>query len=169
MVRYIIKPRPHPSGFALHVEDTQNNLVYRINSRVTYQQRYLIKLPDDSLLEIKPILLGTTRRYKLLENGAELLSIHQGSSSGEFFLRDSKRKIIAHFIPITSMKILLRSTTSVVARISLLEYPPPRGFHIICDVNNNNQWVYAVLMYTVASIDKAITQHVSSSNNINQP
>jgi hypothetical protein len=156
----------------LQVEDAQGNLLYSVKHRASPLQRYFIyaqKVPKISPLEIKPSHVGETRRYKLIENKMEILTLQQTSSYGEFFIRDSKRNRIARFIPIGPEKILLLSSTEVIARLRFLKYPLPEGFRIFCDADKNQQWIFATIMYAIAQIEIARQKQVSTSNNENRP
>lgn len=152
---YTIEPRPHPSGGFLLVTDEKGSLVFRIVQRLPPKIRYLvykIETAEEKQLAVKIVPIGSTRIYRLYEEGVEILSLLH-SSQGVFPLRDAQRKTIALFNHVTPTEVFLRTPTSIVARIKFTKYPPPINYHISCRVTEGEQWLLASLLYSISLIE----------------
>ncbi len=166
---YTIQPQPHPGGGVLRVTDDKGNLVYRIVQRLPPKIRYLvfsIETNEMKPLTVKIMPIGSSRIYKLYEEGEECLSLLH-SSQGVFPLRDAQRETIAQFIHTTPAVAFLRTNESVVARIQFTKYPPPINFRISCRVAEGRQWLFAVLLYSISLVE--IVSVVAAASSMEEP
>lgn len=102
--------------------------------------------------------IGSEVRYTLFDEGLEHLSLLQASSSAEFLLRDANRRIVARFKPLGPGLFVLRTPSTVVARLRLTEYAAPAGLRVDCDAEEGLEWLLAVLLYAVVLTEQMTRQ-----------
>jgi hypothetical protein len=95
------------------------------------------------------VQIGSEARYTLFDEGLEHLSLLQASSSAEFLLRDANRRVVARFKSLGPGLVVLRTPSTVVARLRLTEYAEPAGLRVDCDAEEELEWLLAVLLYAV--------------------
>ena len=66
------------------------------------------------------------------------------------------KNTIGRFFIVNPTHILLRSPETVLARLSMRESPPPKGFILVLDVFPEERWLLASLLYTITAIERAI-------------
>ena len=102
--------------------------------------------------------VGSETRYTLFDEGLEHLSLLQVSSSPEFLLRDANRRVVARFRPLGPGLVVLRTPSTVVARLRLTEYGAPAGLRVDCDAEGGLEWLLAVLLYAVVLTEQTTRQ-----------
>ncbi|MFW9830259.1 MAG: hypothetical protein ACFFD8_00555 [Candidatus Thorarchaeota archaeon] len=153
--RYVLRPRRHPNGWKLEITDATDQSLLEITSRSTSPIRYHIESTnstDSELLVIKPANIGDVIRYSLMKADYEQLSLNFTISSPRVSLRNHNRNIIAHFTPLTPYIILLRTTTSLVARLRIKQSPNLLGFVFQCETTPETKWLHGVMLFSIAYI-----------------
>ena len=92
-------------------------------------------------------------RYTLSNGNDELLSIHSVLDSPSVRLQNAQRQTIARFSIISQELVIIRTPTASVARLKFKEKPSPLNFQVSCTAEADLQWLYAIILYTVARIE----------------
>jgi hypothetical protein len=155
---YFLTPSLHPHRWKLTIQEEGGPPLFRIIRHPTVPPFFKLrslKSQKDKVLKIKSTTIEDVTRYSLVEKKQEQLSIRSTSTSPVVFLRNQQRKTIGHFLPISPEIILLRTPNATVARLRLKEKPPPLRFQIECEIRDRQQWLFAVLLYTIFRIEVA--------------
>ncbi|MFX1576412.1 MAG: hypothetical protein ACFFCF_04490 [Promethearchaeota archaeon] len=156
--RYFLTPSLHPHGWKLTIQEEGGPSLYQIIRHPTVPPFFKLrslKSQKDEVLKIKSTRIEDITRYSLVEKNQEQLSIRSTSTSPVVFLRNQQRKTIGHFLPISPEIILLRTPNATVARLRLKEKPPPLRLQIECEIRDKQQWLFAVLLYSIFRIEVA--------------
>jgi hypothetical protein len=92
-------------------------------------------------------------RYTLTEGDDELLSIHSVLNSPSVRLQNEHRQTIARFSTFSQEIVIIRTPTASVARLKFKEKPAPLKFQVSCTAEAGLQWLYAIILYTIARIE----------------
>lgn len=129
--------------------------------RPTEPSRYVISPADGDqgkALIVKLVQIGSEARYTLFDQRSEHLSLLQASSSAEFLLRDSNRRVVARFRQLGPGLVVLGTPTTVVARLRLSEYAAPAGLRVDCEAEEKLEWLLAVLLYAIVLTEQMTRQ-----------
>ena len=153
---YVLKPTLHPHGWKLVINDGSGTLLYEVTRHPTTPVHYKLrasKTPKSTPLKIKSVKIGHVLRYTLTEGDDELLSIYLGLNAPSVRVQDKQRQTIARFSNINEEIVMLRTPTASVARIKFKEKPAPLNVQVNCTAEGDLQWLYAIILYTVARIE----------------
>ncbi len=153
---YLLKPSLHPHGWKLEVRDGSGSPLYEVTKHPTTPIHYKlrpIKTPDSTPMKIKSAYIGHVLRYTLIKGDNELLSIHSVLNSPLVRIRNEQRQTIARFSALSQDLVIIRTPTALVARLKFKEKPTPLNFQVNCTAEAGLQWLYAIMLYTVARIE----------------
>ena len=153
---YILKPTLHPNGWKLEVKEGNGALLFSVLRYPTAPPQFkLLPANEQKIgpLRIRTTAVGDVLRYTLRDDKQELLSILQALNSPLVSVRNQQRETIARFSALSPDIVLLRALQGSVARLRFMEKPGPLRFQIECDAQHGDQWLYAVILYTVARIE----------------
>lgn len=153
---YILKPSLHPHRWKIEVRDGSGTLLYGVTRHPTTPLHYKLrskKKPKSAPLKIKTAYIGQVLRYTLTDGNDELLSIHSVLDSPSVRLQNAQRQTIARFSTISQELVIIRTPTASVARLKFKEKPSPLNFQVSCTAEAGLQWLYAIILYTVARIE----------------
>jgi len=156
--RYTVRQRPSPGKVELRVEGAQGQQVFRIIRRPSHPPRYLL-IPtsdEETQLLVRPMKIPIANRYTLTQEETTLLTLQRILTVEGYRLRDGQRRLLGRFVPVNPSLTILRTPTTITARIRLLPAPPPLRVHALCDVAPQHPWLLATLLYLIALIDEAV-------------
>jgi hypothetical protein len=104
-------------------------------------------------MKIKSTTIEDVSRYTLFKGNQEQLSIRSSTNSPVVLLRNQQRKTIARFSPLSPEVVLLRTHTASVARLRFKKKPAPLHFQVECKTEADLQWLYAIILYSIAQIE----------------
>lgn len=154
---YHLKPKFHPHGWKLEIKEGKGPIVLEVDRLPTTVPHYKLhshKSPKMIPLKIKSTTIEDVIRYTLFEGNQEQMSIQWAFNSSVVLLRNQQRKTIARFLPITTEIVLLRTPTGSVARLRFKEKPAPVHYQIECEAQIGLQWLYAIVLYSIARIER---------------
>ncbi len=155
--QYVLRPKLHPDGWKLLVQNASGQTLIQIIRRSTTPPRYHAQpIPP---FEIKPFVIKAmtireVRRYSIIANGHETLSIRQTASPQVVLLRDAQRQIVARFTPISPEIIILRTDATSVGRIRFKDTPGTIGFIAVCNTFAELRWLQGVMLYVIAQLEE---------------
>jgi hypothetical protein len=154
--RYILKPALHPNGWKLEVMEGTGTLLFTVLSHPTTPPHFKL-LPANQQkthpLRIKVHSIRDVRRYTLLKDKQELVSLLQTPNSPLVSVRNHQRETIARFSPLSPEIVLLRAIPSSVARLRVKERPEPLRYQIEAKAQPGDQWLHAIILYAIARIE----------------
>lgn len=156
--RYFLTPSLHPHGWKLKVQEEGDPPLFRVirhPTDPTFYKLHSLKSPKDVVLKIKSTMIEDVTRYSLVERNQEQLSIRSTSTSPVVLLRNQQRKTIGRFLPISPEIILLRTPNATIARLRFKEKPSPLKFQIECEIGDAQQWLFAIILYSIFRIETA--------------
>jgi hypothetical protein len=155
---YILKPSLHPHGWKIEVRGGSGTLLYEVTKHPTTPIHYKlrpIKKPKSTPMKIKSAYIGHVLRYTLIEGDIERLSILSVLNSPSVLLHNDQHQTIARFSTISQEIVIIRTPTASVARLKFKEKPAPLNFQVNCTAEAGLQWLYAIILYSVARIEAA--------------
>jgi hypothetical protein len=153
---YILKPSLHPHGWKITVRDGSGTLLYEVLRHPTTPIQYKLhsgKKPESTPLTIKSAYIGHVLRYTLIKGDDALLSIHLVVNPPSVRLQNEQRQTIARFSIISQEIVIIRTPTASVARLKFKKKPAPLNFQVNCTAEEGLQWLFAIILYTVACIE----------------
>ncbi|MFX1299370.1 MAG: hypothetical protein ACFFAL_03495 [Promethearchaeota archaeon] len=159
--QYVLRPKPHPSGWKLLIQKTSGHTLLQITRRSTIPPRYLAKAFPPFEIQpfvIKVLTIGEVQRYSIIANGHDILSIRQATSPQVALLQDAQRQTIARFTPISPEIILLRTDTTSVGRIRFKDTPSAFGFIAFCNTGVELRWLHGVILYVITKLEEKIAK-----------
>jgi hypothetical protein len=156
--RYILKPALHPNGWKLEVTEGTGALLFTVLSHPTIPPHFKLHPAHQQKthpMRIKFHAVKDVRRYTLLKDKQELLSILQTPHHPLVSVRNPQRETIARFSLLSSEIVLLRAIPGSVARLRIKERPEPLRFQIETEAQPGDQWLHAIILYAIALIESS--------------
>jgi hypothetical protein len=153
---YILKSCLHPHGWKLEVKEHNGSMLFeviRLPTAPPYYKLHSHKVHNVIPMKIKSTTIEDVLHYTLFEGNQEQLSIRSILKTPVVHLRNQQRKTIARFLPFTPKITLLRAPTGSVARLRFKEITSPLHFQIECDAEPGLQWLYAIILYSIARLE----------------
>ncbi len=166
---YVLLPKLHPNRWKLVVLDLAGREIFHVIRLPTNIIRYRIQaIPpvNDNPITVKTIKVGTLQYYSLFVTTEEQFSIRFPSSSPIVTLYGKNRKVVAYFKPLHSDIVFLQTDTKRVARIQFKEKPSVLGFAIKSEVEPENHWLYAIILYAIAWIESQFPESYSENESV---
>lgn len=163
---YTLLPKLHPNKWKLIVLDYAGQEIFHLTRLPTNPMRYrgqAIQPANVHPITIKTTKIGAIAYYSLFAANEELFSIRYPVSSPIVTLWGKNRKVIAHFKPISSDLIFLQTDSTRIARIHFKEKPSPLGLVIESQVDSENHWLYAIILYAIACIESRYPEPLSEN------
>lgn len=163
--QYILTPLLHPNGWKLEVRDKEETLFHKVTRKLTEPISYTlhsykpIKAPP---MKIKSTSINGVPRFSLYKGHLEQLSILLTLPSSTILVRESSRKVIARFIPLTPEIVHLCTPTTSVGRLRFKDKPAPLHYQIECHLDSDSTWLLASILYTITRMETAATPSISA-------
>ncbi len=155
-LHYVLKSSLHHHGWKLEVRELKGPLLFKVIRHPIHPSYYKLQSLNSQKInpmKIKSLLFEDTFRYVLYDGNKEQVSILSDQNSPEVLFRNHQRKTIARFSPLSSEVVLLRTPRATVARLRFKEKPTPLSFKVECEAEVGLQWLFALILYSVAHIE----------------